>query len=150
MHDNDLPTRRAAASTIGARAGSGTTLTPAPRRFIRARRLWCRIVGHEIYSVVFRGGRSIDDCQRCDYHSESISAPAGVKEDEKQLWRALLDGVWPRDAGASLGIPPRRVAYLCEKWASKGIYNYGVSADLGWVELTADGQIPTLGGGHRG
>lgn len=68
MSMNDLPTRRAAAATIGARAGSGTTLTPAPKRFIRARRLWCRIVGHDLYSVTFRGGLRVSDCERCDLH----------------------------------------------------------------------------------
>jgi hypothetical protein len=56
-----------------------------------------------------------------------------AKPDEAALWAALLAGEWPRDAGARLGIPPKRVLYLCHKWADKNVYDYGVSADLGWV-----------------
>lgn len=59
----------------------------------------------------------------------------GAKADEKALWAAIqAPGITPRFAGRFLGIPPRRVRYLCEKWARRRLYNYGVSSDLGWVE----------------
>lgn len=57
-----------------------------------------------------------------------------IKDDERALWAALLAGEQPRTAGHRLGIHPNRVRYLCEKWARRGIYDYGVSHDLGWVE----------------
>ena len=44
---------------------------------------------------------------------------------------------FPRDIGARLGIHPKRVVYLCEKWADNHWYDYGVSTDLGW--LTPEG-----------
>lgn len=56
-----------------------------------------------------------------------------MKPDEEALWKALEQGEWPRDAGRRLGINGKRVQYLCEKWAKKGIYDYGVSSDLGWI-----------------
>lgn len=55
------------------------------------------------------------------------------KPDEAALWAALLAGEWPRDAGARLNIPPNRVRYICLKWSRKGIYDYGVTYDLGWA-----------------
>lgn len=54
------------------------------------------------------------------------------RQDEKDLWSALLNGEKPRDAGIRLGIPPRRVEYLCNKWSVKGVYEWGVVYDLGW------------------
>jgi hypothetical protein len=54
------------------------------------------------------------------------------KADEQALWLATVRGEKPRDAGKQLGIPSKRVVKLCEKWARKGIYDYGVSPDLGW------------------
>lgn len=56
-----------------------------------------------------------------------------MRRDEEQLWAAIQDGTFPRDAGAALDMPWKRVAYLCEKWAKQGKYEYGVSVDLGWV-----------------
>jgi hypothetical protein len=55
-----------------------------------------------------------------------------VKPDELALWEALLAGESPRDAAVRLGIPEKRKMYLCEKWSTKGVYEYGVTADLGW------------------
>jgi hypothetical protein len=55
-----------------------------------------------------------------------------IKPDERALWEALRAGEQPRTAGPRLGIAPKRVRYLCEKWARRGIYDYGVSCDLGW------------------
>jgi len=57
----------------------------------------------------------------------------GTKPDELALWEAVISGETPRDAGARLGIHPKRVARLCEKWSRRGDYDYGVSVDLGWV-----------------
>lgn len=58
------------------------------------------------------------------------------RADEAALWAAFgTDGEphqWPRDAAAALGIPTGRAEYLCEKWARKGVYEYGVAAQLGW------------------
>lgn len=59
----------------------------------------------------------------------------GAKPDEVALWESTLAGEWPRSAGQRLGIHPKRVQALCEKWAKRGIYNYGVTCDLGWPEL---------------
>lgn len=55
------------------------------------------------------------------------------RADEEQLWAAVVAGESPRDAGQRLGIRRGRVEYLCNKWATKGIYDYGVTHDLGWV-----------------
>ena len=55
-----------------------------------------------------------------------------MRNDEKALWEAVLAGEKPRDAGPRLGIPYKRVLYLCEKWSKQRKYEYGVSADLGW------------------
>ncbi len=62
------------------------------------------------------------------------------RDDEKALWAALLTGEQPRYAGRRLGVPPRRVEYLCEKWARKGAYEYGVVHDLGWLTAPASSQ----------
>lgn len=58
------------------------------------------------------------------------------RADEVALWAAFgVSGEphrWPRDAAAALGIPPERVEYLCEKWAARGVYDYGTTPALGW------------------
>lgn len=56
-----------------------------------------------------------------------------VKPDELALWEAVVSGESPRLAGERLGIHPKRVVSLCEKWSRKGDYDYGTSPDLGWV-----------------
>ncbi len=66
-----------------------------------------------------------------------------MKDDEKRLLKAVLDshggsynlhrGKSPRELGRDLGINPKRVRYLCEKWAGRDIYDYGTSCDLGWL-----------------
>jgi len=56
----------------------------------------------------------------------------GAKPDERALWAAVEAGEWPRDAAARLGIPRRRLEYLCAKWGRRDIYNWGVTIDLGW------------------
>ena len=60
--------------------------------------------------------------------------------DEKRLWSALLDGEKPRQAGIRLGINAKRVVSLCIKWTDQGKYNYGVAADLGWIENEMKGK----------
>lgn len=60
------------------------------------------------------------------------------RPDEQALWALVAGGESPRDAGKHLGIHPRRVVHLCEKWARQGIYDYGVSADLGWATTTSE------------
>lgn len=57
---------------------------------------------------------------------------AGAHPDEQALWARLLTGEKPRYAGSALGIPPRRIRYLCEKWARRGLYDWRVVVDLGW------------------
>ena len=59
------------------------------------------------------------------------------RQDEIELWSAFGDGTThstPRGAGIALGIPSKRVNYLCEKWARQRRYDYGVCVDLGWKE----------------
>jgi hypothetical protein len=57
------------------------------------------------------------------------------RTDELVLWNGFGAGAWhrtPRDAGIALGIPRKRVNYLCLKWTRQGRYDYGVCVDLGW------------------
>jgi len=57
-----------------------------------------------------------------------------AKNDETMLWEAFPDKIakHPRDAARVLGLAPKRVCYLCKKWAKQGVYEYGTSIDLGW------------------
>lgn len=58
-----------------------------------------------------------------------------ARQDERELWAAFGPAPLPRtprQAGIELGIPSKRVAYLCGKWAKAGIYDYGVTIDMGW------------------
>lgn len=57
-----------------------------------------------------------------------------MKNDEINLWKYLESGIYPRDAAITLGMHHKRVEYLCNKWAKKGIYDYGVVCDLGWIK----------------
>lgn len=58
----------------------------------------------------------------------------GRRPDEVALWWMICeDKITPREAGIRLGMNHKRVWYLCEKWARRGIYDYGVSCDLGSV-----------------
>lgn len=56
-----------------------------------------------------------------------------VKPDERALYARVRAGEKPRYAGEALGMPPKRVEYLCDKWGRKGWYDSGVSEDLGWL-----------------
>ena len=60
-----------------------------------------------------------------------------MKPDEKLLWDSFGEGTpyrTPREAAKAIGMAEKRCDYLCEKWSDKGIYDYGVCADLGWKE----------------
>ena len=66
--------------------------------------------------------------------------------DEIALWESFGEnGVTPRDAGDALNMHPKRINYLCEKWSNLGIYDYGVSADLGWKTPAAQVFAPLIG-----
>ena len=55
-----------------------------------------------------------------------------IKPDEIALFRAVLETKrWPRDVVPD-GMHHKRLWAICEKWARKGFYEYGVSCDLGW------------------
>ncbi len=55
------------------------------------------------------------------------------RPDEVELWRLLEEeDLRPRYGAERIGMDPNRLRYLCEKWAGKGIYDYGVACDLGW------------------
>lgn len=54
--------------------------------------------------------------------------------DEERLFELLKGGFTPRDGGIYLGLPHKRVAAICHKWESKGIYEYGIAVDLGWLK----------------
>ena len=75
-----------------------------------------------------------------------------MKEDEIKFFRTMAncgrrmviengERVWigdtPRFIINVLGeyINHKRCWYLLEKWSGLGFYNYGVSLDLGWLEL---------------
>lgn len=59
------------------------------------------------------------------------SISAGAHRDERALWTLVVSGLTPRAAGNLLDVHTKRVAYLCKKWARAGIYDYGVTVDLG-------------------
>lgn len=56
-----------------------------------------------------------------------------MKADEQALREAVLKGELPRAAGERLGIPSKRVVYLCIKWSGQGWYDYGVAPDCGFL-----------------
>ena len=59
-----------------------------------------------------------------------------MKPDAQALFdrirQAGQGGETPRKIGEDLGIHPKRVARLCEKWERQGLYDWGVTVDLGW------------------
>lgn len=71
-----------------------------------------------------------------------------MKPDEFRWWRLMAtecrcpyrDG-WagtsdPREMLARHGgIHRKRLRYLLEKWAARGLYEWGVNIDLGWLTL---------------
>jgi hypothetical protein len=63
-----------------------------------------------------------------------------MKNDEAELLQACQKRVppngteMPREVAASLGMHPKRAAYIFQKWTDRGWYNYGVSVGTGWME----------------
>ena len=60
----------------------------------------------------------------------------GAKEDERLLLKTLqsMDRPHVREIVGQLGINENRAAYICEKWAGRGWYGYGVNVLAGWLE----------------
>jgi len=72
-----------------------------------------------------------------------------IKEDEKILYREIkkrtgspyepyikdrpLEYETPREVGESLGMNPKRVQFLLEKWNDKGYMECGVNEGNGWM-----------------
>jgi hypothetical protein len=73
-----------------------------------------------------------------------------IKDDEKQLFRALLNE--PKgDAGGlfwrialfeQLGINEKRVDYILQKWSGKRIWDSGVTDRTGWFTFTGGFNDP--------
>lgn len=60
-------------------------------------------------------------------------------------WRFFQEGhpgVMLRDVATQLRIHPKRAAYICDKWTSKGWYDYGVNVLCGW--LTDKGKAAAM------
>lgn len=74
-----------------------------------------------------------------------------LRDDELYLYDALHAGMSLRDAARAFGVPWRRLSYIVEKWGRKGWYDYGVAADLGWLDDEAPETLreePYLSGLH--
>ena len=73
-----------------------------------------------------------------------------VKPDEFFLFNTILylhrtgktNHITPRNVAAAHRIDAKRANYLFEKWAVRGWYEYGVSADLGWLTPTGLSVYP--------
>lgn len=68
-----------------------------------------------------------------------------MKDDERELLESLQKRTaedpnqpYVRQLVADLGMNEKRAAYICEKWATKGWYDYGVNVLAGW--LTDEGK----------
>ena len=68
-----------------------------------------------------------------------------MKDDERLLLSTLqaLNQPYVRDVVRKLDINEKRAAYICQKWADKGWYDYGVNVLAGW--LTDDAPQRTIG-----
>ena len=58
-----------------------------------------------------------------------------MKTDEIQLMLSLLSKACEQ---VCVQMPPKRRRYLLNKWADRGLYDYGVSLETGW--LTPEGE----------
>lgn len=54
-------------------------------------------------------------------------------EDEKCLWDAVQKGKFPRYAIRELKLNEKAAHATLLKWAEKGLYDYGVALDMGWL-----------------
>lgn len=67
-----------------------------------------------------------------------------ARDDERLLLKTLqdrqvvtIDGdgkPYVRDVVRELNINENRAAYICQKWADRGWYNYGVNVLAGWLQ----------------
>lgn len=59
--------------------------------------------------------------------------------------------ITPRDLISEPGFPlnHKRAWFLLGKWADKGIYEYGVCLDLGWLTPEGVAEIPKMLAGDR-
>ena len=64
---------------------------------------------------------------------ELLLALAALPMQACRGWDRTVTQEWPCDVAGRLGLHPRRAAYLWEKWAGKGWYEWGVSARRGWL-----------------
>ncbi len=71
---------------------------------------------------------------------------AGVNiEAERILWAGLMTGASPRDTIAKMVdlrmiVSEKEAHATLVKWSERGLYDYGVSVDLGW--LTPGAKFP--------
>lgn len=63
-----------------------------------------------------------------------------MKDDEKEFLERLRKRTiedpnppYVRQLVSDLGMNENRAAYICQKWADKGWYDYGVSVLAGWL-----------------
>jgi hypothetical protein len=63
-----------------------------------------------------------------------------MKDDERELLERLQKRTnedpnppYVRQLVADIGMNEKRAAYICEKWADKGLYDYGISSLAGWL-----------------
>lgn len=64
-----------------------------------------------------------------------------MKSDERELLRRLVEqtkdpnmiSFMPFQIAELIGMHPKRLHYLCEKWIDKGWLECGVSARTGWL-----------------
>jgi hypothetical protein len=67
-----------------------------------------------------------------------------MKPDERDLLLAVFRGDFARYAGVALGIPAKRVEYLCQKWTDRGWYDYGIAVDTGWLTTAGRQEVARL------
>lgn len=74
-----------------------------------------------------------------------------MKPDEYRLLKAfqqchvvgMSSRLTLRELAQSFGMNHKRAAYIAQKWADKGWYNYGVNISLGWLEPAGLAACPT-------
>jgi len=55
-----------------------------------------------------------------------------LDELQRQYKRGARPPVW--EVISEIGMNEKRAAYICEKWAGKGWYDYGVNVLFGWLK----------------